>query len=94
VATKRPPLGGTPGGKSNAASHDPGDNSPGAPTGVKGEDWNQLGFLEEVPPDNYATLTESDSLLNKPTQCHPDEHFKQSQEAQRPRIKPLKSDWV
>ena len=93
-AQKRPPEGGTPGGASQASQHDPGNNSPGAPPGIKGEGWATLGFLEEIPPDPYANLTESDSLEGDPEQCHIDDHIKQSQEFQRPRIKPLKSEWV
>ncbi len=94
MADTHPPLGGTPGGKSNAAKNDPGDSSPGAPPGVKGDGWATEGFLVETPPDTSASQGDSDILVGSREQCDPKKRYPRIEERQRGDIEPLESEWV
>lgn len=88
-------MGGTPGGKSQASKHDPGDSSPGNDSGVKGDGWATYGFLEETPADPMANQVCADVLgYDKRVECDPKKRFPQVKEEQRGDIEPLKSEWV
>lgn len=94
-AATRPPLGGTPGGKSRASKDDPGETSPGSDSGVKGEAWAVMGFLEEKPADPMANQVCADVLdYDKRVECDPKKRFPLVKEKQRGEIEPLKSEWV